>query len=206
MHLLKKSAESNRTNGSENRVNDFIIVEASVRDTFGSVVWSHKIQEKQADIYSTKFIMMETAKIISASLTSVGVVSLIFTDQLWVKLVSAIISFVAVFVSAFFKSFDLQTMVNQHKAAANDLLVIRDELKLLLLQIRLQKDNPDILYGKYESTVHHLDKIYACAPNTTKKAVEMARESLNITQDNTFSDGEIDKFLPHTLKKGGAAQ
>lgn len=177
-------------------------IESSVRDTFGSVVWSHKIQEKQADIYDVRFKWMETAKIAAASLTSVGIVSLIFTDQLWIKLVSALISFISVFVSAFFKSFDLQIMVNQHKSAANNLLVIRDELKLLLLQIRLQKDDPVALYEKYESTVHRLDKIYADAPNTTNKAVEMAREALNVTQDNTFLDAEIDNFLPVELKKG----
>ena len=183
-------------------VGNYNKIESSVRDTFGSVVWSHKIQEKQADIYASKYKWMETAKIAASALTSVGIVSLIFTDQLWIKLVSALISFISIFVSAFFKSFDLQTMVNQHKSAANNLLVVRDELKLLLLQIRLQKDEPVALYEKYESTVHQLDKIYTNAPNTTNKAVEMARKALNITQDNTFSDAEIDRFLPVELRKG----
>ena len=31
--------------------NEYAILEDSVRNTFGSVVWSHKIQEKQADIF-----------------------------------------------------------------------------------------------------------------------------------------------------------
>jgi hypothetical protein len=184
-------------------VDNYNKIESSVRDTLGSVVWSHKIQEKQADIYADRFKWMETAQIASASLTSVGVVSLIFTDQLWIKLVSALISFASVFVSAFFKSFDLLTMVSQHKSAANNLLAVRDDLKLLLLQIRLQKDDPDVLYEKYESTVHQLDKVYADAPNTTNKAVEMAREALNVAEDNTFSDAEIDRVLPIELRKGG---
>lgn len=183
-------------------VGNYDEIESSVRDTLGSVVWSHKIQEKQADIYDIRFKLMETTKIASASLTSVGVVSLIFTDQLWIKLVSALISFISVFVSTFFKSFDLQTMVNQHKSAANNLLLVRDDLKLLLLQIRLQKDDPVALFEKYESIVHQLDKIYADAPNTTNKAVEMAREALNVTQDNAFSDAEINRFLPAELRKG----
>lgn len=179
----------------------FCILESSVRDTLGSVVWSHKIQEKQADIYAVHFKVMETAKILSASLTSVGIVSLIFTDQLWIKLVSALISFVSVFVSALFKSFDLQTIVGQHKAAANNLLAVRDDLKLLILQIKLQKNNPETLSERYEEIVHQLDKIYADAPNTTDKAVELARIALNITKDNTFTDEEIDGFLPVELRK-----
>lgn len=179
----------------------FDLIESSVRDTLGSVVWSHKIQEKQADLYSRHFKWMETAKIMSASLTSVGIVSLIFTDQLWIKIVSALISFVSVFVSAFFKSFDLQTMVSQHKAAANNLLSVRDELKLLLLKIRMKQGEPAELSNEYEEIVHQLDKVYADAPNTTDKAVDMARTALNITKDNTFSDTEIDGFLPAGLRK-----
>ena len=52
---------------------EYIILEDSVRNTFGGVIWSHKIQEKQADIYSSQYKYMETAKIVAASLTSVGI-------------------------------------------------------------------------------------------------------------------------------------
>lgn len=176
-------------------------LESSVRDTFASVVWSHKIQEKQADICAKRFKCLETAKILSASLTSVGVVSLVFTDQLCIKIISALISFVSVFVSAFFKSFDLQTMVSQHKAAANNLLEVRDQLKLILLQIRLKQESVQAIYEKYEGVVQQLDKVYADAPNTTDKAVACARKALNVSKDNTFSDDEIDGFLPKGLRK-----
>lgn len=189
--------------GGTNLEEKYCKLESSVRDTLGSVVWSHKIQEKQADIYAKNFKVMETAKILSASLTSVGIVSLIFTDQFWIKIISALISFISVFISALFKSFDLQTMVGQHKAAANNLLAVRDDLKLLLLQIKLQQSNPDSLYDRYEEIVHQLDKVYADAPNTTDKAVDLARVALNITKDNTFTDGEIDGFLPVGLRKAG---
>lgn len=178
-------------------------LESSVRDTLCSVVWSHKIQEKQADIYAKHFKVMETAKILSASLTSVGIVSLIFTDQLWIKIISTLISFISVFISALFKSFDLQIMVGQHKAAANNLLAVRDDLKLLILQIKLQENDPNTLYDRYEEIVHQLDKVYVDAPNTTDKAVALARIALNITKDNTFTDGEIDGFLPVGLRKAG---
>ena len=70
------------------------MLEDVVRDSYASVVWSHKIQEKQADIYAEKFKKMETVNIGAASLTSVGIVALIFTDPLWLKLecVSKVIS------------------------------------------------------------------------------------------------------------------
>jgi len=180
---------------------NYEVIKASVRDTFASVVWSHKIQEKQADICAERFKYLEMAKILSASLTSVGIVSLVFTDQLWIKLISALISFVSVFVSAFFKSFDLQAMVSQHKAAANNLLEVRDQLKLILLQIQLKQESIQTIYEKYEGAVQQLDKAYADAPNTTDQAVTRAKKALNVSKDNTFSDDEIDSFLPIGLRK-----
>jgi hypothetical protein len=34
----------------------------------------------------------------------------------------------------------------------------------------------------------------------------MAREALNVTQDNTFSDADIDYFRPVELRKGDGIQ
>ena len=97
-------------------IENYKMLEDVVRDSYASVVWSHKIQEKQADIYAEKFKKMETVNIGAASLTSVGIVALIFTDPLWLKLVSALISFATVYITAYFKSFDLQKFITSHKA------------------------------------------------------------------------------------------
>ena len=87
-----------------------------------SVVWSHKIQEKQSDIYVGRYKKIETINIIAASLTTVGVVSIIFSDELWIKIISAILSFVTVFVGLYYKSFDLKALAQNHKNAANKLI------------------------------------------------------------------------------------
>jgi uncharacterized Tic20 family protein len=179
----------------------YLILESSIRDTFGSVVWSHKIQEKQADIYAKEFKILEIVKLVAATLTSVGVISVIFTTQYWIKIFSVVISFIAVFISAYFKSFNLQAMIEQHKMAANKLLAIRDSLKLLLLRVKIQEEDSAVLYDQYEKIVHQLDAVYSESPKTTDKAVKLARISLNITQDNNFTDEEIDNNLPPELRK-----
>lgn len=182
--------------------NSYDILEDEIRGRYASVVWSHKIQEKQADIYLTRYKHFETAKIASASLTSVGIVSLLFTDQLWIKIVSAVISFVSVFVSAYFKSFDLTTFTKAHKSSANQLLRIRDKLQLLLVDVRAEFVPVKDVRSKYEELLNELHTIYNEAPNTTDKAVQQARKALKITKDNSFADDEIDSFLPKELRKG----
>lgn len=70
---------------------DYQVLLDVVRQNFASVVWTHKIQEKQADIYADRYKLLETINVVVAALTSCGVVSLV-TDQecMFVKVVTCI--------------------------------------------------------------------------------------------------------------------
>ena len=182
-------------------IENYKMLEDVVRDSYASVVWSHKIQEKQADIYAEKFKKMETVNIGAASLTSVGIVALIFTDPLWLKLVSALISCATVYITAYFKSFDLQKFITSHKAAANKLIAVRDQYKVLLTEIKLKADSVENLLARYKELVEKTDAIYLEAPTTTDEAVDKASKALKIKKDNTFTDAEIDSFLPLSLRR-----
>ncbi len=182
-------------------VDNYRVLEDAVRESYASVVWSHKIQEKQSDIYAKKFKRMETINIASASLTSVGIIAIIFTDPLWLKLISTLVSFVTVYITAYFKSFDLQKLITSHKASANKLISVRDRFMVLLTKIRLQSDSVENLLLEYNELVKSTDEIYLEAPSTTDEAVERARKALKIKKDNTFSEEEIDLFLPYSLRR-----
>ena len=179
------------------------ILEDTVRDMFARMVWSHKIQEKQADLYQKQYVWMETINIVCVALTSVGILSTIFTDQLWIKIGSACLSFAAFFVSLYFKSFDLNNLTKTHKEAANRLLIIRNDFTSLLLSIKL-KEKP---VSELEDRSHKLNGLandfFKNAPTTTNKAVKLAKKALQVTGDNTFSIEEIDSYLPAALHKGG---
>lgn len=175
---------------------------SSIRKTYTSVVWSHKIQEKQAEIYEAKYAWMEKLNIAAASLTSAGIVALIFTDQLWIKIVSALLSFITLFVSAIFKSFELPQIGKKNKETANKLISVRDELELLILKLKTEASSTSDILSKYEELVKKADEIYLAAPNTTSKAVELARQALKIQNDNTYTDDEIDSLLPAELREG----
>ena len=162
-------------------------METSVNRSYASVVWSHKIQEKQCDIYTRQYKLLETLNIIAAS-------------AFWIKIISAILSFVTIFVSAYFKSFDLHQMTLSNKDTANKLLCIRDQLYLIILKIHMGCDSVNNLLTQYEDVLKELDKIYQSAPNTTNKAVKLARKALNVDKDNSFSEDEINAFLPDELR------
>ena len=179
---------------------EYKLLEDTLRDAFAGVVWSHKIQEKQSDIYAENFKIMTVINIVAVSLTSAGIVTLIFKDPLWLKFVSAILSFATIFITAYFKSFDLQKLIISHKNTANKLISIRDQYKILLAQTRLQSDSVENLLQKHSDLVNQTIAIYQDAPSTTDKAVSRAEEALKTQKDNTFSDDEIDLFLPNSLR------
>lgn len=180
---------------------DYNILEDNVRHTYMSVVWSHKIQEKQADIYSSQYKLLETVRLFLSALTSVGLITLLFSNQTIIKITSAIVSFGLTFLNAFFKSFDMQSQINSHKSTANKLLSIRDQLKLLLLNIGVKNKSIDSLVEQYEALIKKLNEIYLDAPQTTDTAVDKARTALNVDEDNNFTDEEIDLNLPKSLRR-----
>lgn len=51
-----------------------------------------------------------------------------------------------------------------------------------------------------------LHKVYGGAPSTTTEAYKKAQEGLQRNQDMTFTDEEIDAFLPEELKRIAPAQ
>lgn len=179
----------------------YLILEDCIRKTYGNVVWCHKIQEKQADIYSNRYKRLETAKIVVASFTSCGIISVIFTDDLWLKIVSAVLSLVTIFITAYFKSFDLNNLTKAHKQSALEFLEVRNELELLLLSIHLREDSINNIKEKYALLVQKMNTVNSKAPNCTDKAVEKAEEALKVKKDNTYSDDEIDLFLPNKLRR-----
>lgn len=72
---------------------------------------------------------------------------------------------------------------------------------MLLTEIKLQSDSVENLLSRYNELVKETDSIYLEAPSTTEEAVDKASEALKIKKDNTFSDEEIDSFLPSSLRR-----
>lgn len=180
--------------------NKYQILLDEVRQNYASVVWTHKIQEKQADIYCEKYARLETLNIISAALTSCGIVSTIFSDYICTKIIAAILSFVTLSVTAYFKSFDIKGMEKQNKEYANKFLVMRNRLLHVISDIHMKNKSIDDINATYIGIMDELNELYIVAPSTTKKAVDRAAEALNVNKEYTYSEEEIDNFLPPMLR------
>ena len=181
---------------------EYVILEDVVRNTFAGAVWTHKIHEKQADLYAREYHTMETINILCASLTSAGVVGTILYSETWLKIITAVLSFVTVFCNAYFKSFALQDMIDKNRATAHKVVCLRNDLVTLITELKLKAKPIEDIASSYKELSQKLNDAYASAPSTTKKAVDEAEHALKDCDEYTYTDQEIDRFLPQHLRRG----
>lgn len=172
-----------------------------MRQVFASVVWSHKIQEKQADIYLGWYNLLEVSRIVLAALTSSGIFAVIFTNNFYLKLVTAIVSAISLFITTYFKSYDLKDLQKKHKKSALEWLELREEMTTVLCDIALNKYYEDELIEKRDGYLKRKIEISKSSLDCGNRAVKRASKDLKIRGDNDYSDDEIDSFLPQLARK-----
>lgn len=180
--------------------NEYQIILDAVRQNFASVVWAHKVQEKQADIFLSQYRWIETINIFAGALTSCGIIATIFMDTLVMKVITAVLSFVTLFIAAYFKSFDLKELQKEHKSCANKFIVERNNLLQIICELHLMEKGPSDIKEEYINTMKRLNVLYVEAPSTSDKALKLASKALKEKEEYTFSDEEIDRFLPEALR------
>ena len=148
-----------------------------VRQNFASVVWTHKIQEKQADIYACQYKRLETCNIFFAGFTSCGVIAIFFCDEYITKIITTLVSFVAFSLSAYLKNFDLKNLERQHRIAANKFIIVRNQLLHVIAELHTEVDL-DQVKAEYQQILSALNNLYLEAPSTTDSAVSKASKAI----------------------------
>jgi hypothetical protein len=185
---------------TKDTVNTRKIFEGQLRECFGRVVYSHKTHEKCADILIDQLSKIKLAQMILSALTTGGFIMAIASDEKWGNIAGVIISTILLIINAYTKDYDLGELAQKHKQSANDLLLIRENYISLITDIRMQETPIEKLQEKRDEILSELSAIYSGAPSTNYKAYKKAQEALKQGEDMTFSDDEIDAFLPKELK------
>lgn len=181
---------------------NYDVLEDCVRNVFGRVMWSHKIQEKQADIQARYSLAMTVTNVTLSAATSVGLLSIIFVDRFWLKLASTLASFVSTAVIGLSKELDLPDRIKTHRKAAVDYLAVKDRLQNLLMKIRSRTVPLERLEEEFSRLNESVNYINARAPQTTDRAVRRASRALKVKNDDNITNKEIDNGLPPSLRKG----
>lgn len=180
---------------------DLSVIEDQIREVYGRLVYTHKTHEKSADITMKKWNSIKIWQIIISTAVTSSLVASLFGDAVYATVLSAILSAISLGINLFLKNYDLGKQAQQFSDSANKLWVIREKYLSLLTDIRI--GTPDIteLQKKRDELQESLSEIYKIAPRTSYKAYAAASKSLKELEEMTFSDEEIDKFLPRQIRK-----
>lgn len=178
------------------------ILEGQLRECFGRVVYSHKTHEKCADILLSRLTRIKLWQIILSALTTGGFIAAIFGAGKIGALIGVLVSTVLLVLNAYTKNYDLGELSQRHRGTGADLWIIREKYLSLITDLRMGQKPIESLQREREDLLEQLHSVYSGAPSTTYHAYEKAQEALKHLEDMTFSDEEIDGFLPKELKKG----
>ena len=177
------------------------IIEAQIRECFGRVVYSHKTQEKCADIVLNIHKRLKLTLIIISAIITTSLLLKLFGDKEWALMIGVILSTLLFGLNTYMKDFDLGEIAQKHTNAANELWDIRESYLSLLIDIKANQLSMGQIINQRDNLQKRLSNVYSGSPRTNSKAYREASKALKLNEELTFSDREIDSFLPKELRR-----
>ena len=177
------------------------ILEGQLRECFGRVVYSHKTHEKCADLLLSKLGRIRIWQMVLSAATTGGLVVGIVGKNEAGTIAGLVISTVLLVLNAYTKDNDDGALAQKHRKTGNDLWLIRERFCSLLVDVAMKEKPMEKLQEQRDELIGQLHAAYAAAPSTNSAAYKQAQDALQKNEDMTFSDEEIDAFLPKELKR-----
>lgn len=170
-----------------------------IRESFAHVVYSHKTYEKE---FETQEMRSNQTKIINLVILTLGSSSLIgslITDSSTAGFLGSIFTFLGLGLAIFQLSFNPEEKAYKYKQTAHQLWQVREKYTCFIADIMNDKISNDDIIKKRDQLLCELDLIYKNSLPTSSKAYDKASAALKKDQEFTFSDVEINNFLPKDL-------
>lgn len=178
-------------------------IEEQLREIYTKIVWTHKIQEKAADVNLANHKNVKLAQIIVSAITAGTLIATVFGKSQTGTIISALLATLNAGVQIYTKDLDFSQKANQHAKSANALRGIREDYLSLLTDMHsVSMSHPEIAERRDQLKIR-LDEILETAPRTGDLAYKRAAEALNVKKDHSFTVSELDQFLPSGLHSKG---
>ena len=177
------------------------VLEGQLRECFGRVVYSHKTHEKCADLLAKHLSRITLTQIVlSVFVTGSLIVRLIGFGK-HATIIGIVLSAVLLGLNLYMKYRNLSDVIREHKHAANDIWLIREKYQSLLTDLAMGNKTVDSVIAERDVLMTDLHSVYSTAPSTNSRGYKKAQHALKHGEDMTFSDEEINAFLPQELKR-----
>lgn len=193
---------SDMTNEADNPTPDPYLL-AQTREAFGRVVYSHKTQEKQADICLAKYRWQQGALIALTAISSGTFLASLLGALIDAQLSSLTTSFIALLVTVMSlgtKTFKFADEAEAHRNVASQLWDVRESYLSLITDLMSGAISDSDARDRREALQEATRAAYSEAPRTSNSAFSKAQTGLKENEEMTFTPHEIDLFLPEALR------
>jgi len=179
---------------------------AVIRQSFAQSVFTHKVQEVAAESQEAK---AHRVKIINIILTLLSLISLVtsnfYSDQDWIFFAGTVVGIAEIAFLIFQLFFNFEQKAVAHKNSALKYLSLRDTYRSLIADVMNTNIKNDVLITRRDFLQQQYQIICDLAPQTSDKDYKKAQQKLNKKgivngEEFTWSDKEIDRFLPEELR------
>lgn len=187
--------------------NEEKVLEGQLRECYGRVIYTHKTHEKCADILLLRHSLIKWGQIILSAIIAGGVITMFFDFERLAEykkiseFITAIISTLLLVLNSYTKDYDLGSIAQKHRQAAAEIWLVREKYLSLLTALHMNLLSVDEICLQRDKLLDDLHRVYSGAPSTNSKAYKEAQNALKNMEEMTFSDEEIDKFLPKELRR-----
>lgn len=180
---------------------DYKALESQIREIYGRVIYTHKTHEKCADLLKWRSDALKIVEIVLTALTTTTILGALFGNGKTLEIIAAVCSTILLFLTLNAKDYNLLGIAEKHKQSALAILAVREKFLSLLVDTRIGNLNIADLQSVRDTLNTELIECYNSAPKTINKGYRMASKALKENEEFTFTDAEIDKFLPLSLRR-----
>jgi len=177
-----------------------------VRQSFANTVFTHKVQEVAAKNQERNVFKVKVTNIILV----IAVLVLLFfqalkPENILFSYIAAGVTIAEVIFLIIQLSFSYEQRATIHKSSALKYMGLRDNYRSLITDIMNDSITTEILITRRDSLQREYQIISDLAPQTGSTEYKEAQKRLNKRgavegEDFTWSDEEIDRFLPEKLR------
>lgn len=172
-----------------------------IRLSFGGVVHSYKAHSELARRLTQRLWQLRAVELgLLAGALAASLAGILQGDSRYVVL-SAVLVGLALVLFTFYVAAGIESRIYAHRWCASRLWLVREKYRALLSEMRDGTISIETLRDRRDQLLLELHAIAEHAPLVDRPAYQSAREALSAASESAFTDEEIDRFLPASLRK-----
>lgn len=183
-------------------------LESQIRECYGRCAYTHKTHEKMAERFDCYQSWLKWVNIVLSALIAGGAVGALFDANsplagysVYASYATAALAIFSLIFNSCIKEFDPGTMAQKHRETASSIWNVRESYLSLITDTLDDAFSLEGLRMRRDALQEKLSEIYTTAPFTDGAAYGKAQDGIKNNEELTFSEHELDKMLPQTLRR-----